>query len=200
MVPPALKQPAPKRMTVEEFLAWNPGDGLRYELVDGWPVAQSAPSTAHGRIAANLTIAIGNRLRAGKRPCVPENGGGLRIDPRWSVRIPDLLVRCGKSREQADTPVLAIEILSPSNSASEMARKREDYRSVGIVEVVEVEQDEAVVRVHRLQGKDWVIQSATGLDAVVPLRSIDLDIPLAEVYDAVSFDPPAERSAERAQS
>lgn len=191
MVPPALKQPAPKRMTVEEFLAWDPGDDLRYELVDGWPVAQSAPSTAHGRIAANLAVAIGNRLRAGKRPCVPENGGGLRIDPRWSVRIPDMLVRCGNSREQASTPVLAIEILSPSNSASEMARKREDYRGVGIKEVLEVEQDEAVIRVHRLQGEDWVIQSVAGLDATVALHSIDLDIPLAEVYDAVTFEAPA---------
>ena len=71
-----------------------------------------------------------------------------------------------------------------------MARKREDYRSVGITEVLEVEQDEAVIRVHRLQGEDWGIQSVAGLDATVSLRSLDLDIPLAEVYDAVTFEPP----------
>jgi Uma2 family endonuclease len=37
------------RMTIAEFLAWNPGDGRRWQLVDGEPHAMAPANTAHGR-------------------------------------------------------------------------------------------------------------------------------------------------------
>lgn len=80
----AVQRDGPRRMSIEEFLAWDSGDDLRYELVKGWPVAQSAPSTSHARITANLSMAIGSRLRA-----------ALRARIRW---------RCAAHRQTLDSP------------------------------------------------------------------------------------------------
>lgn len=185
--------PARKRMTVEEFLAWTPpDDSLRYELVDGFPVGQAWPSKAHGRISTNLGTALTNRLRAGGRPCAPEQGSTLRIDPKDTVRAPDLLVRCGKTELEADDPVLAIEVVSPSNTARELSRRRRDYALVGIREVLEVEQDTAEVRTYRLRGEFWAEEATIrGVDGDVTLESLGLSIPMAEIYRAVPLDEQA---------
>ncbi|MFV3129787.1 Uma2 family endonuclease [Niveispirillum sp. KHB5.9] len=177
------------RMSIDEFLAWDSGDDLRYELVGGWPVAQSAPSKSHGQVGISLGSAIKNRLRAADRPCMPESGSVLRIDKRWTVRAPDILVRCGSSRRSADTPILAVEVLSPSNSAGEMARKRDDYASAGIVQVLEVEQASAEAWLYRREGDRWVLETIRGLDAMIELESIGISIPMAEIYEDVELIP-----------
>ena len=57
-----MAEPAEKRWTVEEFLAWDDGSDRRYELVGGQIVAMAPPSEAHAAILSNLTIHIGNQL------------------------------------------------------------------------------------------------------------------------------------------
>lgn len=187
----ALKRSDLTRMSIEEFLVWDSGDDLRYELVDGWPVAQSAPKTPHARMVVSVGVALHSRLRAAGRPCIPESGGALRIDKRWTVRAPDLLVRCGPDRRTAEMPVLAIEILSPSNSASEMARKRDDYASVGIQQVLELDQDEARALLWQVDGDRWIVEPIRGLEAAITLDSIGVTIPMAEIYEDVDLDASA---------
>lgn len=189
----AVKKINVSRMTIDEFLAWDSGDDLPYELIEGWTVAQSAPSTTHARITANLSISLGNRLRSAGRPCVLEAGGGaLRIDKRWTVRAPDLLVRCGSDRRTAEIPLLAVEILSPSNSASEMARKRDDYASVGIQQVLELDQEEARALLWQADGDRWIVETIRGLEASITLDSIGVAIPMAEIYEDVELTLPAD--------
>jgi Uma2 family endonuclease len=56
-------------MTVDEFLATGQiafGSAWRYELVDGLPVAQAAPSDEHAMISANLAAALTHRLRGNR--------------------------------------------------------------------------------------------------------------------------------------
>ena len=100
-------------MTVDEFLATPQsafGSAWRYELVDGLPVAQAAPSDEHAMISANLATALTNRLR-GNRDCVPLIGGAVipKDKERRTARIPDATVRCvGKA-------VAMFEIVSPTD-------------------------------------------------------------------------------------
>lgn len=174
------------RMSVEEFLAWDQGDDVRYELVDGHPVAQSAPHTDLGVIAANLITALVSRFRAASRNCVVEAGSALRVAGKDSVRVPDLLVRCGSRQSGQGQPILAVEVLSPSNSADEMADRRDDYALCGIREVLEVRQDRAAVRLFRFDGDArWQLINIIGLDSVVELGSVGLSVPMAEIYISV---------------
>ena len=48
-----MAEPAEKRWTVEEFLAWDDGTDRRYELVSGQIVAMAPPSEAHAAIVSN---------------------------------------------------------------------------------------------------------------------------------------------------
>jgi Uma2 family endonuclease len=45
----ALRKRPPAHMTLDEFLAWEPGGG-KWQLIDGEPVAMAPGSDAHGAI------------------------------------------------------------------------------------------------------------------------------------------------------
>ncbi|MFC7333956.1 Uma2 family endonuclease [Rhodocista pekingensis] len=205
-----------RRMTVEEFLAWDSGDDLVWELIDGYPVlrdydpatGQASPSPDHGAVTAALGRLIGNALAARKHPCRLEIGSGVDHGRRdRDFRIPDLLVRCGRTPAGPGEPVLVVEVLSPANTASEMHRKHAFFKATpSIREIVELEQDEAACTVlRRLPGRAgpgdaggdgadggadiWVQERLAGPDAVLRLDSIDAAIPLAEVYRGILEDP-----------
>ena len=86
----------PVRMTVDEFLNWNPGDGLRWQLVDGEPRAMAPANRTHGSIQNELGSLIRNYLRERRSPCVTVTTPGIvpRVLSGHNVRIPDLAVTC----------------------------------------------------------------------------------------------------------
>lgn len=88
--------------------------------------------------------------------------------------------------------MLAVEILSPSNSASEMARKRDDYASAGIQQVLELDQDEARALLWRADGDRWIVETIRGLETSIALDSIGVTIPMAEIYEDVELTRPAD--------
>ena len=116
----ALRRAPP--MDVSEFLAWDPEDGMRYELVDGEPRAMAPTSNVHGYLQAELGSLIRNHLRARGSPCdVVSNPGVVpRLLAARNFRIPDLGVTCsdlGPGQRWLEEPLLLIEFVSPSNRA-----------------------------------------------------------------------------------
>lgn len=109
--------PHPERMTVEEFLAWTGMGDTVYELIDGHPYAQAAPSEEHAALQAAVARHLGNAL-AGRRPCRVMTEAGVRaaLRPRWNYRQADVVVSCRpRLPGQPSAPELIVEILSPSN-------------------------------------------------------------------------------------
>jgi Uma2 family endonuclease len=170
-------------LTVDEFLATPQsafGPAWRYELVDGLPVAQAAPSDEHAMILNNLSAALNLRLR-GNRDCVPLTGAAVipRDKNRRKARIPDATVRC---QEQS---VAMFEIVSPSDDIDTelRARRRRDLKSVdGAALLIEIEQGAPVIHIHRRQGDFWVYDDIIGIDAILSLEAIGMEIPLSEIY------------------
>lgn len=112
----------PWRMTVRDFLSWEPGDGRQYELVDGLPRAMAPPAVVHGFLQAELCARINDHLRRERPGCsvVVTPGVVPRLLSAHNVRIPDLGVTCGPllpGQTSLPDPLLLIEILSPSNQA-----------------------------------------------------------------------------------
>ncbi|MBB3772823.1 Uma2 family endonuclease [Angulomicrobium tetraedrale] len=63
MAPPVLK-----RMTPEEFYRWPGEEGVRYELVDGFPLkVMKGASQRHDAITLNVLAALRQKLRGS--PC-----------------------------------------------------------------------------------------------------------------------------------
>lgn len=112
----------PLYMSAHDFLGWEPGNGQRYELVDGEPRAMAPASTIHAFLQNELGRLIGNHLRERRTGCeVLANPGVVpRLLSAHNVRVPDLGVTCSAlvmGQATLPDPVLLIEILSPSNHA-----------------------------------------------------------------------------------
>lgn len=108
---------AANQLPVDEFLDWPTPDGSdRWELVDGVPVAMAPASDRHGRIHAEVARLLGNHLADTHPECSVIVEPGTKPDDH-NLRIPDLTVTYGPTDPAArfSTPVLIVEILSPSN-------------------------------------------------------------------------------------
>ena len=114
-----MTSPAPKRMTLAEFLQWDDGTDRRYELLDGIAVMMAPSLEAHGELAAALAIELGNRF---KPPCRGISEAGIVIcDRADTYYVADLSVTCAPrepGRRMVVEPVLVVEVLSPSTGRS----------------------------------------------------------------------------------
>ncbi len=109
-------------MTVDEFLDWDSGDELIWQLVDGEPQAMAPAKVSHAALQGELGGLIRNHLVAKDSPCSVLTTSGVvpHVRGHSNMRVPDLAVRCSEPQvEEAAVfdPVLIIEILSPSNEA-----------------------------------------------------------------------------------
>ena len=172
--------------TAADFLTTDQselGSAWRYELVDGRIIAQAAPTPEHGAIISGLTTALATRLRGNTNRCRPEAGSGAapRQQQRSTARIPDVTIRCG------DLPQVVFEIVSPSELRAWRARdrKRRDLQDVeGVQEIIEIYQDEVAAHIYRREADEkWSFSAIDGRTSVLGLRSLSLEIPMAEVYE-----------------
>jgi Uma2 family endonuclease len=177
----------PRPMTVEEFLAWDfPDDDLRYELVDGVPVAMNPPMAPHARMVITLGVALERRLL---RPCAVYAGGGARReDDPHNYRIPDLAISCSRSRQHwVEAPQVAIEILSPSDRKGVLDVKLPFYRSMpSVEEILLVRVDHRHVEHSRREGDAWVLRDLIG-SAEIALRLLTVPVPLDEIYEPLEL-------------
>lgn len=116
----------PMHMSIQEFLAWGPGDGHAWQLVDGVPQAMAPASRTHGTLQGELGSLIRNHLRDRGSPCtlVVTPGVVPHVQSSHNMRVPDLAVTCSDyevGEAGLTDPVLIVEILSPSNQAETWA-------------------------------------------------------------------------------
>ena len=179
-----------KPMTVEEFLAWEEGQELRWEFDGFAPVAMTGGTVEQGLIQANLIRALGNRLHGG--PC-RVLGSQVKIAVAGSIRYPDALVVCTPSPRGTTViaePVVVFEVLSPSTSSVDHIVKNQEYRDTpSIRRYVMLEQDRQGATIFARAGEDWVGHVLAG-DAVIALPEISIELPLAELYEGVAFGDP----------
>ena len=133
-----------------------PDDGWRRELVRGELLEMSPPNARHGRVV----IRLGSRLEAyvdkhGLGEVYSEVGWIFEQDPD-TVLGPDLsFVRKSRLAEVNDEgfartfPDLAIEVVSPSNTAAEMMRKVDIYFRCGVSAVWIIEPKGQIAEIHR---------------------------------------------------
>jgi len=131
-----------KLWTYADYKAWELKPGERYEIIYGEAYAMSAPGAFHQLILMELSRQFANFL-VGK-PCkVFAAPFDVRLfykkdESDDTVVQPDLTVICNKTKWGKEggrgAPNLIVEILSPSNSATEMQRKFDLYRDAGVQE------------------------------------------------------------------
>ena len=189
----------PLYYSVEEYLRIDDADpDVRHEYRDGEIIAMAGADFPHVLINANLIRHAGNWLAG--TPCL-----ALATDMRVrAVRArrycyPDVAVVCGTpefdppDRQVTLTnPRVVIEVLSSSTEWSDRGEKFTRYREMAsLQEYLLVAQDRPQVEpFSRMPDGAWKIgQVVTGLDGVVRVASLGIDLPMAEIYERVTFPP-----------
>jgi Uma2 family endonuclease len=185
-----------KPMTLAEFLEWEERQPLRYEFDGVGPVAMTGGTLGHSAIQRNLAISVGGRLRG--KPC-QFHGSDLKFQvAEGHVRYPDGMVVCSPVDRTATVvydPVIVFEVLSPSTAGNDRIAKAREYQATPSVQrYVMLEQDGVSATVYARSGETWTHEILIA-DSILSLPEIDVELPLAELYDGIVFE--TEQDADR---
>jgi len=178
----------PVYLSLRDFLNWEPGDGVRYELVNGDPRAMAPAGTIHGLLQNELGRLIGNHLRQRNTNCdVLTNPGVIpHLLKSHNFRIPDLGVTCSPTTPNLAAipdPVLLIEILSPSNQADTWSNVWA-YTSIPSVQEILVLHSSRMLAELLGRGSDgaWPEEPQQILGGNLTLASIGFTVPMSNLY------------------
>lgn len=188
----AVKKLSP--ISVEDYLAGELVSPVKHEYLGGVVYAMAGATNAHNLIAGNVLIALGGRLRG--RPCRPYNSDTkIRIRLPHDVRFyyPDASVVCRPNPQTdsfQDEPVIVVEVVSARTRRTDEGEKKDAYLTIpSLCAYLIVEQESPAVVLYRRTEQGFVREVYDGLDAQIPLVEIEIELPLAEIYDGVEFLP-----------
>jgi Uma2 family endonuclease len=184
-------------VTVDDYLAGELISPIKHEYLGGILYAMAGARNRHNVIAGNTYVALHNRLRG--RPCRPFNSDTkIRIRLPTHVRFyyPDASVTCRPNPPDdsfQDEPAVIVEVLSRRTRRIDEGEKKDAYLTIPSLGVyVLVEQEAAAVVAFRRTEAGFVREVYEGMEAVIPLGEIGIDLPLAELYETVEFTPEPE--------
>jgi Uma2 family endonuclease len=181
-------------VSVDDYLANELRSPIKHEYLGGVVYARAGAQNAHNRIASNTLGCLFARLR--KRPCEAFNSDTkVRVQLLTQMRFyyPDAMVVCRPNPPEdsyQDNPAALFEVLSRSTRRIDEGEKKDAYLTIPSLRVYAlVEQESPTVIVFRRTEAGFVREVYTGLDAVMPLGEIGIELPLAELYERVEFPP-----------
>ena len=181
-------------VSVEDYLAGELISPTKHEYLGGFVYAMAGARNAHSLIATNIIGALHARLRG--RPCRSFNSGTkIRIRLPTHVRFyyPDVSVICRPNPQTdsfQDEPAVLVEVLSRRTRRIDEGEKKDAYLTIPSLSVyVLVESENAAAVAYRRTAAGFVREVYQGLQAVLPLAGLGVDLPLAECYEGVEFIP-----------
>lgn len=171
---------------------------IRHELHDGIAVGMAGGTADHNSVAINLIAGIKSRL---ERKCrVHSSDMRVRVGRSMNYYYPDVIVVCAKSqfdppdrRITLTNPQVIFEITSKSTEAFDRGEKFFNYMSIqSLQEYILVDQERARIDTfYRQTDGVWAIgHSVEGLDGIITLRSLGIDLSANDIYADVEFPPP----------
>jgi Uma2 family endonuclease len=184
-------------ISVEDYLKGELTSSIKHEFLGGVVYAMAGAKNQHNQIALNIVARLHYRLLG--KPCRPWNSD-TKVHVRYPTYdkfyYPDAFVVCEPNPEDEsyqDRPVVIFEVLSRKTRRIDEGEKKEAYLTIPSLQVYAlVEQEMAKMVVFRRAGNKFVGEVYEGLDAVLPLTEIGIDLPLAEIYADLQLVPESE--------
>jgi Uma2 family endonuclease len=182
---------AERRMTIDMFIAWQQRQEIRYELVDGQPVAMTGARIRHDRVTGNALGEIKRQFRQSGNPCDAFTADIGIHTPGGNIRRPDVSVLCPPFDEDAmisDRPRLVVEVLSESTAGLDRFIKPEEYEAIESLDaIIMIDPTRMEVGLWtRNAARAWHADRVTDPDAVLVVPSLSLSIGLAALYERVT--------------
>ena len=176
-------------MTVDEFYEFTDRrpDEEKWELIDGEPILNAAPSPLHQWIVKNVLFALTllERERAATWAVLPELG--VRVS-ETNRPEPDVVIvpRTGvsldlQSRDLRD-PLVAFEVLSPSTKDRDLRWKRAAYTSLASLTHYVVIAQDAVEVVVFARDNGFAEKRLRSPSDSVEVPALGISLSLAEIY------------------
>ncbi|HEX9061600.1 MAG TPA: Uma2 family endonuclease [Clostridia bacterium] len=185
-----------KKYTYADYLLWPEDE--RWEIIDGVPYMQAAPTPVHQEILNSINVQFYNYL-AGKpcrvypAPfCVRLTSGNEKVNEHIDKVVePDISIVCDKSKIDEKgcngAPDLIVEVISPSSVKIDRVIKFNEYEKAGVREYWIVEPVGKLVSVFTLQdnkryGRPEIYMEEDKITvSIFPDLIIDLSIVFATV-------------------
>jgi Uma2 family endonuclease len=181
----------------DDYLASELTSEIKHEYLGGVVYAMAGARNQHNRIATRILGTLFGQLRG--KPCQPCNSDTkirIRMPGHTRYYYPDASVVCepnpqGDSFE--DQPVAVFEVLSPATRRIDEGEKKDAYLTIPSLAVYAmIEQSRPTIVIYRRTDRHFIPEVYEGIDAVVPLPEIGVDLPLAGIYQGMNFPPEAD--------
>ncbi len=181
-------------VSFEEYLALEQKAPYKSEYFHGEIVAMSGGTRGHSLIIVNIARHLGNLLDGSD--CELHSGELLFRTTNSRVgAYPDIMVLCGQPQFEGDRDLVALnpkvlfEVLSPTTEVYDRGKKaREYWRCPSVQQYLLVSQDEPFVEIQsRGPNGTITVQWVSGIDATCPIESLGLQLPLASIYERLTF-------------
>ncbi|MBW4421723.1 MAG: Uma2 family endonuclease [Myxacorys californica WJT36-NPBG1] len=187
-----------RHYTLEEYLELERNAEFRSEYDNGKITPMTDGTTNHNQISGNSYIALSLGLRRQNfRVFIADVR--LWIPTERKFRYPDVMVVAGQPdyyNDRQDTitnPQVIIEVLSDSTEDFDRNGKFTLYQSVPTLqEYILIDQNQiAIHQFFKTGHKRWTIDQYDEQDSELVLKSFDLKIAIADLYEKVDFVNPS---------
>jgi len=183
-----------RHFTIEEYLEMENAATEKHEYYKGEIFAMSGAKLSHNDICINLVFALKTRLKG--KPCKPL-GSDMRVyvPENTLFTYPDISVFCNgvdtrnNDKMDAINPTVIIEVLSPSTKKYDRGEKFELYKAIlTLTDYILVDSETIKVEAwHKADNGEWNLTEYSSLADTLYIPSIEVTVPLAEVYDEVAM-------------
>ena len=180
-----------KNYTLEEYLAIEEETGEKHEYYFGEVFSMAGGAPLHGFLGGNAVRTISNAVIKKGNNCRTFNSDVKVAISSQRFVYPDTFVICGKTEMSEDlsqavtNPKLIVEVLSPSTSSYDRDGKFKAYQKIkSFQEYILISQEKVEVDVffREPQSDFWLYRSYTSLEDVIHLKSIDVEVSVADLY------------------
>jgi Uma2 family endonuclease len=181
-----------KYTTPEEYLAMEKDAFEKHEYFRGEVVAMAGANESHNRIQRNLIVEIGYYLK--EKTC-EVFGSEYRLTTPLSdsYMYPDVMIVCEPTIKKEDcfdtltNPSVIIEILSPSTAGYDKTYKLIYYMQIpSLKEYILVDSaGYSVTTFRKTDDGTWDISTTTDVNASLTISTIQLQIPMKDIYNMV---------------
>ena len=180
--------------TLADYLVWEEAQPERHEFYRGEFFAMVGGRRINGLVTGNLYAALRQRLQGSPCKAFFESMKLQVADD--AIFYPDLFVTCDaadlKTEQVFRQPLLVVEVLSDSTQAFDRGLKFAAYRQLdSLREYALIDPDSRRVEVFRRNERLlFELHDQTGT-AELYLASVDLHLPMAELFDGLDAEPDA---------